>query len=322
MAVTQLKIYQSWDPGAPVLTGQVGSFLAVLNAILVNGYGSKASAGWTKPFADGTNIGSFRQGGGNRIYMDVIDNAVGGTSGPTAYEAGYYGYETMTAPSTGTGKFSYTATVNIFLKSITADATARRWICFADDATLYFFSQNGAVNNLSVAYWSGCQFGEFYSFVPNDQCRNYIVSRSNTGGTAYSWDYTNTACYINQTIAGYMLQRAWGGAGATSIAMGIHCDAAKSSDITLVKGGMPGAVSLSDNTQWIAPTYIHENLTASVRGRRKGWWQYCHDHSKLSCGQIIQGSNELAGRQFMVISPVGVDYSAVLIEITNTVERN
>lgn len=320
MAITQFKIYQSTDAGAPTLTGQAGSFLSILNAVLVNGYGSKAPAGWSKPFADVSNTGSFRQGGGNRIYMDVADNATGGSYGPNVQEAAFFGYEAMTAPGTGTGKFSYT-TASLYQKSVSADGTARRWLCFADDATLYFFGMNGQNNDIAP-YWNCCQFGEFYSYVTNDQCRNYIGSRNASGGTVIGPEATYGASYVNAATVGYALQRAWGGSGPTGVSMGVHCDAAKGGSNIYVQGGMAGAVSLSDNTQWFSPVYIHESATATIRGRKKGWWQFCHDNSKISCGQVIQGNNELAGRQFVVVSPVGGGWTAALIEISNTVERN
>ena len=45
-----VTVYRSTDAGAPLLTNSNGSLIAVLKACLVDGYGSKASAGWTAPF--------------------------------------------------------------------------------------------------------------------------------------------------------------------------------------------------------------------------------------------------------------------------------
>jgi hypothetical protein len=42
-----VRVYRSTDASAPVLTGQVGSLTALLDAILVNGYGALTAAGWT-----------------------------------------------------------------------------------------------------------------------------------------------------------------------------------------------------------------------------------------------------------------------------------
>lgn len=45
-----VTVYRSTDAGAPVLSNSNGSLIAVLKACLVDGYSSKASAGWTAPF--------------------------------------------------------------------------------------------------------------------------------------------------------------------------------------------------------------------------------------------------------------------------------
>jgi hypothetical protein len=42
-----VRVYRSTDASAPVLTGQVGSLTALLDAVLVNGYGALSAAGWT-----------------------------------------------------------------------------------------------------------------------------------------------------------------------------------------------------------------------------------------------------------------------------------
>ena len=38
-------VYRSDDAGAPNLTGAAGSLIAILDAVLVNGYGAKPAAG-------------------------------------------------------------------------------------------------------------------------------------------------------------------------------------------------------------------------------------------------------------------------------------
>src|SRR4051812_48257028 len=124
MAVT---LYKSTDAGAPVLTGQVGSLVALLDAVLVNGYGAKPAAGWTKAFA-GANLAAYRVTavGATGFYLDVVDSGLSGTLG--ARSARCRGFETMTALSTGTGAFPTVAVavngIQVF-KSASLDATAR-----------------------------------------------------------------------------------------------------------------------------------------------------------------------------------------------------
>lgn len=72
MAVTK---YMSSDSGAPIMNGTQGSLVNVLDAILVNGYGSKSPAGWTKPFS-GTSKAVYRNSPltGTGTYYRVYDN--------------------------------------------------------------------------------------------------------------------------------------------------------------------------------------------------------------------------------------------------------
>lgn len=96
--------YNYLDSGAPQIAhpAAAGALLPVLDACLVNGYGSKQSMGWTKPFT-GTNKAVYRQpSSSNYFYMRVHDDNNNVTYGRYALVTGY---ETMTDVDTGTGQF-------------------------------------------------------------------------------------------------------------------------------------------------------------------------------------------------------------------------
>ena len=72
--MAQFTIYRSADANAPVLNGLAGSLITVLDAILVNGYGTQPSASWTKSFSSGSYYAAYKQGSGsNGCYMWVQD---------------------------------------------------------------------------------------------------------------------------------------------------------------------------------------------------------------------------------------------------------
>lgn len=124
--------YRSTDSGAPTLSGTAGSLIALLDACLVDGYGAKAAAGWTKNYS-GTNKAVYRPSHGNRYYLRVLDDGSDGTQG--ARLARVRGYETMSDVDTGTGEFPTDAQVSGGLymgKSSTLDSTARPWVVLAD----------------------------------------------------------------------------------------------------------------------------------------------------------------------------------------------
>lgn len=86
-----VTIYTSEDAGAPpLLPNAAGALIAVLDACLVNGYGAKAGAGWSKPF-NGVNLAVYKQGAGSNGMHCRIDDSNGAT-------ARVRGFEDMTAP--------------------------------------------------------------------------------------------------------------------------------------------------------------------------------------------------------------------------------
>lgn len=134
------QVYRSTDPGAPVLTGQAGKLVDLLDAVLVNGYGSggdaKAPLGWTIAFT-GTN---------KRVYRND----------PTDY-SGFYlrfddaasqfalvnGYESMSDIDTGVRAFS--PSNYAYGKSSTANTTAREWMVVGTARCFYLFiKSNGS----------------------------------------------------------------------------------------------------------------------------------------------------------------------------------
>src|SRR5487761_2687143 len=100
---TTVNTYQSTDASAPILTDTAGSLVALLDACLVNGYGTKTGAGWTIAYT-GTNQRVYKMsatlGTGNSVYVD--DSAT--VSGSTAEEAYLTGFEAPTGLGTGTGQ--------------------------------------------------------------------------------------------------------------------------------------------------------------------------------------------------------------------------
>ena len=167
----QFTIYNSGDVGGPgAIQGVAGDVLRILDACLVNGYAGHPAAGWTKPFANAGNIGCYKNASpansGNGFGVVINDNGPNVTS--TFKEAWATGWESVLgvgAPvGTGTGQFptpaQLLATGHVVLrKSVSADATNRNWIIFADSLTFYLFILTG---DLAGAYW-WLWFGDFFS---------------------------------------------------------------------------------------------------------------------------------------------------------------
>ena len=116
-------------------------------------------AGWEKAFS-GTNKAAYRSlnGASNKPVLRLDD------TGTTS--ARVVGYEAMTDVDTGTGPFPTAAQMSggaYWLKSATADSTARAWTLVADDQGFWLIRTHGA-----ATYTSFDAFTEFASEKPGD----------------------------------------------------------------------------------------------------------------------------------------------------------
>lgn len=198
-------LYRSTDTSAPVLTGEVGKLIDLLDAILVDGYGSKAAAGWTKPYS-GTNKAAYRNSGTQTFVRVVDDNARFGSLGV----AEVWGYSSMSDVDTGVGQFPTAANIGTdptqrkqITKSITTDSTARKWAALATDKTLILCIEQG--DGYARTTWVYF-IGDYISFVPSDTS-NFALFASNweedttpSTSTGFFAPYNYTALDLDVSI--------------------------------------------------------------------------------------------------------------------------
>lgn len=292
-------VYKSSDTSAPVLSGTVGSLIGVLDACLVNGYGAKAAAGWTKPFS-GTNTAVYQPSAGH--YLDVDDNAAG-TAG--AQEATVRGYETMTAVATGTNPFptvaQRAAPGEFIRKSATANSTARAWLLLADGTTFYLFILSGDFTS-----YQSFGFGRFYSLTASDTYRSIILGHTASGSAAASGLDSGSL-----------------GSGTTSAATGVFTPRVRAGTGTSVNAGLLGiGTSLystpfngpnpGDGLIYLSRIFVTDALaTNGLRGFLRGVYQLITAIG-LNDGDTFAGSGDFAGRSFTVLrASVGNAYLAL-----------
>lgn len=327
MAVT---VYKHSDASAPVLSGTVGALIALLDAVLVNGYGAKPAAGWTKPFS-GTNLAVYRNSAavGSGLYLNVDDNAQAATAG--AREARLRGNEIATQANTGTavtgvtGPFPTTGLLAagiIVRKSKSADATARDWIMVADQRTFHLWTKP-----LGTMGWSGFSFGDFFSLKgATDPFRAIIIGRS--AGDAIqadeSVDNLSVLAALTTLVAGHYTPRSYEGdiVGATST-IGKHGDGVKGST-TRLEGNMlyPNP---TDGNVLLSQLWVHEDtgLQGTVRGRLRGLWQWLHIASApVNDQDTFSGAGTLAGKTFMILKPAMTADGIYVVETSDTWETN
>lgn len=356
MATSQFTIYQSSDAGAPQLSGTSGSLTAVLEAVLVTGYGSKLSAGWLKPFAaTSPNTAScYQQVSGSGKCLYVNDGQPGGGG---YREAWITGWETMTSTAlpvgTGNGQFptpsqQLTNGHLVVRKSSALDSTPRYWMIVADASTFYMFV--ATLDTVGVYYaW---MFGDVFSLKGSSDTWKCMIqgrtAESSTGpGSIYSnshpmgsdtfdmsADAVGNTSYQNPLawpLAGHFMARNSGGTGG-SITLNKLFDTGKSGLVcyfgnswiygnTAMLGFLPTPNPI-DNTIYVCPVSILESSTGAIRGRWRGIYQICHPAANFADGQTFQGGGDFAGKTFMVVKLLISGAGFCAVEISNTVETN
>jgi hypothetical protein len=157
-----VTVYRSTDASAPPLTAIDGALLSVLNACLVNGYGAKPAAGWTKAFEAVNSRTIYRNnpttGSGQYLWVrdDILTNKrwarVRGAKNATSIDnlvTAFPSQVTLSALQSGCA----------ISKSAANDAIAREWVLIADDKTFILMIKTGEVAN----EWSGTYAGDIDS---------------------------------------------------------------------------------------------------------------------------------------------------------------
>lgn len=288
--MTTTRVYLSTDSGAPVITGQVGTFSSALRTCLVGtsgvAYGSKPAAGWSCPYT-GTNkvaLQNSAAAGGTSMLCRVDDNAPGAGGAREAFLTCYF---SMSDVDTGAGITPTSAQITgggVVRKSSTADSTARAWAIVADELTWYMAIVSNAATATEVAVYGG---GDFESFVVGDPARFFClaginVNVSNGSQTAFTPQSNFTTPGVN---TGLWLPQSYTGSGsAIRAALLAHGPAGSTS------GGAAGMADPSpgSNDRFFSPCFITgEN---GIRGRLRGLYLALNDLRAVSVFTAVPGA--------------------------------
>lgn len=182
------------DIDAPPLNPNKGSFISVLQAVLVDGYGSTPGLGWTLEFT-GTNTAVFRNQG-TRTFVRFDHN----TKDNTVYMRAY---ESMNDVDNGFLTCPY-ASKSFYLKLANDGASVANlvpWRILGDDKGIWVLLNNYyGNNNSSTSPYTGC-FEMWYigDYIPFDISNTYnfgiFQSTENDSDGRYmnwqSWNMSN-----------------------------------------------------------------------------------------------------------------------------------
>lgn len=298
-----VRVYRSDDASAPVLSGQAGALIGILDACLVNGYGAKAAAGWTKPYS-GTNLAAYRQGtGSNQLYLRVDDT--------TTTNARMVAYESMSDVNTGTNAFPSESQQSgglYVLKSTTANSTARPWIVIATEKAFYFWPN---FNQTSMFASDGTMkpmifFGDITTRQSGDAYHTMISAGTSNSWSSFSLGMGNSSIAAN--MAGQFLARSYTQTGASSVSGKVFMHSMTNTvNIGYTNTGYttayPDPVA---GGMLLAPIWITEGASGAiaVRGTLPGMWAPLHSLPAQN-GDTFTGSGDMAGKTFIILDLAG-----------------
>lgn len=314
-----VRVYSSADAGAPAVLGNTaGQLINLLEKCLVTGYGSKAGAGWTKPFS-GTNVAAFKTGAGsNGMYLRVDEPVTAGNY-PNAKVAGF---ETMSDVNTGNGRFPSASVLpdGLYWYKSYSGATAadpRQWWLVANESFVILMIQTYPSQFvISPGYYSEMYcFGDLENTGPNDAYATILQGQTSTSGNS-SGNFPLDSVTMGNTRSGLYMPRSYTGLGG-SIQCGWAHDYVKSG--VSEWGGNNGYLQYPhgpDGALLLSPVWVHQPggvNGSNLRGTLPGIWAALQ--RGLARLDTFNGQGPMAGKQFMVWS----HYSAnAVIEISDT----
>ena len=335
---SQFTYYTSADVGAPQLTENAGTMLTVLDAVLVNGYGAKAAAGWSIAYTD-TNKRVYQQGANSSgCYYRIDDSAAAGTSSRV------WAAETMLDIDTAaSGRFPTELQVagGLYAYRASAGAGNRAWAVLADSQTCHFMWLP-ADPTLNVHM---LLFGDYLSAVPNMPYRGMLIAArtanslsnpafwsgnavANAGPTFGGWVSPTTA--HSSTYADSYLQRGLDGVStAVTVTHPAPQTTAQSFAINRL-WRLPAPIDCHCQI-WPIPQFTSNRFTwcrtspgqPLLPGSFAGCTFILNDATTLNAGATFSGSGLFAGREFLVFSHyIGTNAVGFAGETSATVESN
>lgn len=311
-----VRFYSSEDVGAPVIAGTTaGQMISILDACLVNGYGGKPAAGWSRPFS-GANLAAYQQGGGNGMFLRVDDTETG--SNRSAYTRGF---EVMTGISAGERAFPSVASLASGVRNPTAygsSSVPRAWFVVADESAFYLWIEGtaGSTTPTNLPFFFGDVNTYHAADVSNTLMVGWSPSTQNLNSATLGMGYANSS--ISSTSQSNWLARRFdqveGGVSA-----GLHGDYAKNG-ASLSFGGSSNAIPYPnpvDGGIALSRVWVHESSPINVvRGEMPGLWFPCHNRPfPTDRPVIVNGEGSLSGRQFVTML---VAAGQLMVEISDT----
>lgn len=286
-----VTVYRSTDTSAPgAYSNTVSSLIAILDACLVNGYGSKAAAGWTKAFS-GTDKAAYRNSTvapSTGFYLRVDDTSTSASR--------VVGYESMSDVDTGVDAFPTNTQVSggMYLQK---SATTTTWMVIADSRSFYFFYKYAA-----NAKWWGFFFGDIVSRVASDPYACAIIGRTVSSTIGNDENFPRASSTLSQVSQGHYIAR-----NHTGTVKSVNfCKYAAFTQTYLGTSGY-AYPNPADSNFLMDRIIVNDDTsgasTYNLRGWMPGKWNPMHS-DPASDADTFSGNGDLAGRSFLIVANV------------------
>lgn len=286
------KFFQSTDAGAPILTANAGSLNAVLKACLINGYGSKPSAGWELVFENLTN---------HQLVVRSInpesDQCCYSFNDANTRHTVMNGFETWdSVNSMGVNPFNSSADQNILKRSEALINNSLPWYVISDDKSCWVLVFCEAPNYIISNF-----FGDYIGF---NHLKKHsailgtgsVYEGSVVGKAAFNSGYVGISPNQNTVVLGAgVVGRSFGGSSSFGNSF--------SSNVSLAEGDLKifEPVKVFENKNRLAgllPGY----LFCEISQIPNGMLNYITDIAGLPNQQVIEFRYPWGGTHFLNIS--------------------
>jgi hypothetical protein len=262
----------------------------LFDAILVNGYGSKPAAGWSKPFSASSIAIVYRNGPGAkaRSYFRILSGA----------NDRLEGYDAMTNSDTGTNSFGKNGSTLWGTNAIgyLDSSSISSWLAIADERTLFFRYVSGST-------YLSFYLGDIQSFTDPDEGCAFILSGQEQPGTigyGVPWLGGIQTTYPGQNKGAL---KGFPNYNGNELYGMIYPSPMFISPLDTY---YTTPVSAVDNRMYVAPLWVlhssANNFSNPVLRGRIRWLYLCMGpESNYTDGTVVNGMGQLAGRQLTLL---------------------
>jgi hypothetical protein len=282
------NVFKSTDIDAPQMASIGGSLITVLDACLVNGYGTggntKAPLGWTKEFA-ALNKAIYKMGGGSMQLLKIDDgNPINTTE--------------LRALSNATSMTDYASmwgTGGYIVKPDSSGIAPLHWMVIGDEKGAYILTKR--INNGDV--WNIVYFGDIDSYDTSNPNRCLIMPQPSLSDGTVSSSYAPLLTQYSSPKTNFNIKI---GSGQETNVVQTFAETYAMSTNDFHIDSFLGKGIVTTKVQIVSETYPKDSPYGTLRGIRQAMNERQYLDFLFKVVNPINGSGSDAGKTFLPIA--------------------